>query len=186
MPTKRFSQGFQGCFLVSTFRHEALQRLAEMPLPMAERTHRPNVAAPDFGCEHRPGTVPTERHRLPCDIEPALVPRALDSPPLQWLTGVHHGRQADDLRDRLDAAEDAWCPRAIKAAGPAVPASRFSSDTVRRLVPARRALSMRRWCRCLRAHFQYRLTFDFPLEEFASGRTGQFLAEVDGSRALDG
>ena len=48
------------------------------------------------------------------DVDPALVQQVLDVPQQKRVANVHHHRQADDLRRRLEVAEYAGFAHAIE------------------------------------------------------------------------
>jgi len=72
------------------------EHLVQMPAPVRIR---PLMNAPftDLCGEHRAEPVPPETHGLVADIDAALGQQVFDLPQRQWISDVHHHREANYL-----------------------------------------------------------------------------------------
>ena len=126
-PSHRFSDEFQGSFLVRGLGDEALQHLAfvidgppevmslavdlhehliQMPPPVTS-AHALDAVPSDLAGEDRAEPVSPEPHRFVADIDAAFVEQVLDVPQRQREADVHHHGQSDDLGAGLEVPEGA-------------------------------------------------------------------------------
>ena len=73
-----------------------------------------NPSPADLGSGHRAEPVPPEPHRLVTDIDAALEQDVFNLAQRQRISNIHHHRQADDLRRRVEIAERIFSRRSYE------------------------------------------------------------------------
>lgn len=85
------------------------ENLVQVPTPAA-RPHPLDAALSDLGGKKRPEPVPPKPHGLVADIDAAFVQQVLDIAKRERKPDIHHHRETDDLRRRLEVAKGrAFC-----------------------------------------------------------------------------
>ena len=69
------------------------------------RTHSVHSSPTDSSGKQRTKAVPPKSNRLEADINAAFVRQVFHISKRKWITHIHHNRQADDLRARLEVLE---------------------------------------------------------------------------------
>ena len=75
---------------------------------------RDRAAFPYLRGEHRTEPVPSEPHRLMADIDATLAKSSLDLAQRQRIPDVHHHREANNLRRRVEISEWISHPTRLK------------------------------------------------------------------------
>ena len=81
------------------------EHLVQMPLPLRPGAQPLGTFLADLRSENQAEPVPPEPHRLVADVDAALVQKILYVPPREGEPHVHHHREANDFRARLDILE---------------------------------------------------------------------------------
>jgi hypothetical protein len=72
---------------------------------MCPRTHSVHPSPTDFSRKQRAKSVPPETDRFMAYINTAFVQQIFHISKRKWITHIHHHRQADDFRRRLEVLE---------------------------------------------------------------------------------
>ncbi len=78
-----------------------------MPAPVPEGPRRLHSAARDHSDKNRPKPFQPKANCLMCDVDALLVKQLLTIAQRQWISDIHHYRQADDLGRGLQVWENA-------------------------------------------------------------------------------
>ena len=81
------------------------EHLVQMPLPIRMSAKVLNPFSSNLRRKHRPKSVPPEANSFVANIDTALVQQVFHISKRKWITHIHHNRQADDLRARLEVLE---------------------------------------------------------------------------------
>ena len=105
------------------------EHLVQVPLPVRVCAHLADPFLADLCGKQRAKSVPPKSNRFVADIDAAFVQQILDIAERKGKANVHHDRQANDLRARLEVAKGAaFCHPATLSARPAH-LNKFSSDS---------------------------------------------------------
>ena len=81
------------------------ENFVQMPLPIRVCAHPADPVFPDLRGEYRTEPVPPKPHRLVAYVDAAFMQKILHVSELKWKPHVHHHRQFDDLKARLEVLE---------------------------------------------------------------------------------
>jgi len=84
-----------------------------VPAPLRKRPMM-NASFPDRSREHRTEPVPPEPNRLVADIDAPLMEQIFDLSQRKRIADIHHHREADHLRRRVEITEGVLHSRRLK------------------------------------------------------------------------
>src|SRR5690606_41997206 len=104
------------------------ENLIEVPSPVGVTLRPMDPLLTYFTCEYWTKSVPPIAHRFMTDVDTPFMEKVFDVAKRKGKSDIHHHRQADDLRRRLEIAEGIICCHSRRVKNDRLDDKLFSSD----------------------------------------------------------